>query len=154
MAQQRGYLARHLRTLSLQMMETGAELCADLDPQLKPTWLSMISGLSKTGRTTVMDAAREMQVSHVHVQNILKAMKASGVVSATADPDDGRRTFYELTAKGLKLVPKVEHMRSAIGQAVDDIEEETGISLYSAIASFQQALQTKDWKTRVKENLK
>ena len=154
MAQQRGYLARHLRMLSLQMMETGAEICADLDSQLKPTWLSLISGLAKTGRTTVMDAAREMQVSHVHVQNILKAMKADGVVSATADPDDGRRTFYELTVTGLKLVPKVDRMRDAIDQAVDDIERETGTSLFAAVSSFQQALEAKDWTTRVKENLK
>ena len=81
MAQSRGFLARHLKMLSLQMMEAGSEICAELDPILKPTWLSLISGLERTGRTTVMEAAREMQVSHVHVQNLLKAMKATTITA-------------------------------------------------------------------------
>ena len=46
-----------------------------------------------------------------------------------------------------------ERIRNAIGQAVDEIEEETGASLYAAVASFQQAMQAKDWKSRVKEKL-
>jgi DNA-binding MarR family transcriptional regulator len=154
MAQPRGYLARHLKMLSLQMMEAGAEICAELDPVLKPTWLSLINGMDESRRITVMDAAREMQVSHVHVQNLLKAMKASGVVNATQDPDDGRRTFYELTEKGLELVPKVARIQEAIAAAVKEIEEEADTDLYAAVLSFQQALQNKDWKTRVQEKLK
>ena len=154
MAQSRGFLARHLKMLSLQMMEAGSEICAELDPILKPTWLSLISGLERTGRTTVMEAAREMQVSHVHVQNLLKAMKASGVVSSQIDPDDGRRTFYELTEKGLELVPKVERVRDALGEAVQEIERETGTDLFAAVQSFQGALQRRDWGSRVKDKLK
>jgi DNA-binding MarR family transcriptional regulator len=153
MTEQRSYLARHLRMVSLQLMEAGTEICSDLDPVLKPTWLSLISRLGQSGRTTVMDAAREMNISHVHAQNILKSMKAANVLSASADPDDGRRTFYELTGKGLKLVPKVERIRKAMGAVVDDIEKETGADLFAAVTSFQHALQETDWKTRVKGKL-
>ena len=154
MAQPRGFLARHLKMLSLQMMEAGAAICADLDPVLKPTWLSLISGLERSGRITVMEAAREMQISHVHVQNLLKAMKASGVVSSKVDPDDARRTFYELTEKGMELVPKVERVRDALGEAVLEIERETGTDLFAAVQAFQAALQTRDWGSRVKDKLK
>ena len=154
MTEQRSYLARHLRMVSLQMMEAGAEICSELDPVLKPTWLSLIGRLGQSDRTTVMHAAREMNVSHVHAQNILKSMKAADVVSATADPNDGRRTFYQLTRMGLQLVPKVEQIRDAMAAAVDDIEKETGADLFAAVASFRQALQEQDWTTRVKGNLK
>ncbi len=154
MNEQRSYLARHLKMLSLELMEAGADICAEVDPILKPTWLSLISRLGQTDRTTVMDSAREMDVSHVHTQNILKSMKAAGVVSATSDPDDGRRTFYELTDKGHELVPKVERIRNAMGTAVDDITRETGVDLFTAVASFRQALQETDWKNRVKKNLR
>lgn len=153
MAQPRSYLARHLRMLSLNMMESALDICAEMDPILKPTWLSLISGLATKQRTTVMDAARDMQVSHVHAQNLLKAMKAKGVVAASPDPDDARRTFYALTAKGSGLVPKVERIRSAIAAAVAEVEAETGVDLMAAVTSFQQALDSSDWKTRVKENL-
>lgn len=154
MTEERSYLARHLRTVSLQLMEAGAEICSELDPVLKPTWLSLISRLGQSGRTTVMDAAREMNVSHVHAQNILKSMKAAKVVSATADPDDGRRTFYELTKKGLQLVPKAEQIRDAMGAAANDIEKETGADLFAAVSLFREALLEEDWTTRVKGKLK
>ena len=154
MAQPRSFLARHLKMLSMQMMDAGAEICAELDPVLKPNWLFLIGAMEQNRRITVMDAARDMQVSHVHVQNLLKAMKASGVVSATRDPDDARRTFYELTEKGLELVPKVATVRDAIGKAVEKIEAETETELTAAVSSFQQALQNRDWKERVREELK
>ena len=70
------------------------------------------------------------------------------------DPNDGRRTFYELTEKGLELVPKVAQIRDAMGAAVSEIEEETGVDLFAAVSSFRKALQEKDWKTRVKGKLK
>ena len=149
MTEQRSYLARYLRMISLQMMEAGAELCSELDPVLKPTWLSIISQLDRVPRITVMDAARDMNVSHVHVQNILKSMKAAGVVSASDDPNDGRRTFYKLTSKGRDLLPKVERLREAMQQAVDEVEKETGADLYGSLLSFMGALEDKDWKSRV-----
>lgn len=154
MTEQRSYLARYLRIISLQMMEAGAEICSEIDPLLKPTWLSIISELGRgeteqASRITVMAAARDMNVSHVHVQNILKAMKDAGVVSASADPNDGRRTFYKLTRKGRDLVPKVQLVREAMGLAVEDMQEETGVDLFAALSSFKTALNETDWKTRV-----
>ena len=154
MTEQRSYLARYLRMVSLQMMEAGAEICAEIDPILKPTWLSIISDLGRdesgqNARTTVMDAARDMNVSHVHVQNILKAMKEAGVLGASADPNDGRRTFYKLSKKGRDLVPKVKQVRAAMQLAVDDVQKETGVDLFAALSSFKGALDQRDWKTRV-----
>ena len=149
MTEQRSYLARYLRIISLQMMEAGAEICSELDPLLKPTWLSIISQLDRVPRITVMDAARDMNVSHVHVQNILKSMKTAGVVSASDDPNDGRRTFYTLTSTGRDLLPKVERLREAMQQAVDEVEQETGADLYGSLLSFKGALEEKDWKSRV-----
>ena len=154
MTEQRSYLARYLRMVSLQMMEAGAEICAEVDPILKPTWLSIISDLGRgepgeTARTTVMDAARDMNVSHVHVQNILKAMKDAGVLVASGDPNDGRRTFYKLSKKGRDLVPKVKQVREAMRLSVGDVQKETGVDLFAALSSFKEALDETDWKTRV-----
>lgn len=79
-------------------------------------------------------------------------MKKAGVISS-ADPDDGRCTFYKLTKKGCDLLPGVAHLSKAIDQVVDDIEKETGEQLFAALLSFRQALERKDWKTRVIEKL-
>ena len=153
MDQERAFVARYMRVLSLQIMEAGAQICAEVDPDLAPTWPSLLRRLNNAGRLTVMDAARELDVSHVHAQNMLKSMKTAGVVSTSEDPNDGRRTFYRLTKKGRDLLPKVAHLSNAYLQVVEDIETETGDELYAALLSFKKALATKDWKTRVTEKL-
>lgn len=154
MSEKHSYFARHLRALSLKLMEANADICADLDPVLKPTWLSLIERMGGGEQVTVMDAARKMGVSHVHVQNILKAMKKAGVIASTADPDDGRRTYYELTVLGIQLLPKVRKLRDAMGAATREIEKETGSSLQAAVADFAAALDRQDWRERVARELK
>lgn len=149
MSDHHSYFARHLRALSLKLMEANAEICASLDPLLKPTWLSLIERMGGGERVTVMDAARDMGVSHVHVQNILKSMKKAGVIASTADPDDGRRTYYELTIAGIQLLPKVRKIRDAMGAAAKEIEKETGSSLQAAVADFTAALHQQSWQERV-----
>ena len=154
MTNQHSYFARHLRALSLKLMEANADICASLDPTLKPTWLSLIERMGGGERVTVMDAARDMGVSHVHVQNILKAMKKAGVIASTADPDDGRRTYYELTVPGIQLLPKVRQIRDAMGAAAREIEQETGSSLQTAVTDFVAALEQQNWQERVTRKLK
>jgi DNA-binding MarR family transcriptional regulator len=153
MDDERAFLARHLRVLSLQIMEAGAQICDEIVPDLAPTWPSLLRRLEIAGRLTVMDAAREIDVSHVHVQKMLRAMKKAAVVSTSRDPTDGRRTFYRLTRKGCDLLPMVEHLSVAMAQVVADIETETGDDLFAALQSFKSALAKKDWKTRVTEKL-
>lgn len=45
----------------------GAQIYAELGPDLAPTGPSLLLGLDSAGRLTVMDAARKLDVSHVHV---------------------------------------------------------------------------------------
>jgi DNA-binding MarR family transcriptional regulator len=153
MSNERSFIARHLRVLSLQLMQASTEICAEVDPILQPTWLSMLARLAKSENLTVMDAARETDLSHVHVQHILKAMKKAGVVSTKGDPADGRRTFYRLTKKGRALLPKVARLNAAILKSVKQIQAETGEDLFVALTSFQGALKSEDWKSRVTNNL-
>jgi DNA-binding MarR family transcriptional regulator len=153
MDQGRAFVARYMRVLSLQIMESGAEVCRELGTDLEPSWSSLLHQLGRHERVTVMDAAREIGVSHVHVQNLFKAMKKAGIVSTAADPNDGRRTFYRLTKKGCDLLPTVAHLNKAVEQVIADIEKETGDSLFEALRSFKSALGNKDWKTRVLEKM-
>ncbi len=153
MSHERTYVARYMRNLSLQLMESGAEVCRDLGSDLEPSWSSLLQLLDREDRVTVMDAAREIGVSHVHVQNLFKGMKKAGVVSTAADPNDGRRTFYRLTKKGCDLLPDVAHLNIAVEQVIADIEKETGDRLFEALQSFKGALAKKDWKTRVTEKI-
>jgi len=150
---ERNYLARHLRNLHLKMMADGHDICAELDPELKPTWVSTIVLLKDSHKLSVMQAASRLDVSHVHAQKILKAMHERNFVTSTPDPDDKRRTYYSLTKKGDALIPKIHELNDVISAVLDDIENEIGVDLYSTIAAFKKSLDTKSWSDRVIEKI-
>jgi len=153
MVHHRAYLARHLRTLSLELMLAGKQVCRQFDADLEPNWVSIINHLGQGHSITVAGAADMMDVSHVHALKLLHAMKDKGVVKGTADPKDGRSTIYRLTKKGTLLVPKVALIGGVSERVVADIEKETGQSLVEAITVFQRALQTKGWAERLAEKI-
>ena len=151
--QERVFVARHMRNLSIQLMDAGHELCRGLHPKLQPTWGGLL-GLLKGGNTlTVTKASNSLGISHVHAQKLLKAMLTEGVVKAWSDPNDGRSTIYQLTAVGEQLVPSMEALADAIQSVLGDIEQETGHDLSAALMSFAEALKTRDWQSRVSEKL-
>ncbi len=150
---ERAYLARHLRNLSLRLMEDGLEVCRELDPDLRPTWGSLIGHLDRQGPIGVMEAARLLDVSHVHIQKTFAGMMSAGVVVAHDDPNDRRRTNYSLTQKGQSLLPKIAQVNSAMLSVVDDIAHETGDDLFKALTSFKTALDKVGWQDRIKDKL-
>ncbi len=153
MQSERPFLARHLRRLSMEIMEAGQTICQQLDPELDPTWASLLGHLEKNDKLTVMDTARKMGISHVYLQKLLKSMKAAKVVIDETDPKDARRTYYRLTKKGRALLPKVEKISEAISLVIDDIEQETGDDLFAAVLRFQAALDQHSWAERVSQKL-
>ncbi len=153
MPERRTYLARHLRTLSLHLMEEGHQICRQLDPVLEPSWGSILAFLEVNERVTVTEAARHIGVSHVHAQKQLKSMKKAQVVLDEPDPNDGRRTLYRLTERGVRLLPVIKLVSGAIDQVIADIETETGDAIYTALISFREALEHKSWNDRITEKI-
>ncbi|MBO6506018.1 MAG: winged helix DNA-binding protein [Kordiimonadaceae bacterium] len=151
--QERVFVARHMRNLSIQLMEAGHHLCQELHPKLQPTWGGLLGHMKGGATLNVTQAAKKLNVSHVHAQKLLKSMQAEGAVHSWPDPKDGRSTIYQLTDFGEQLVPTVEVLGAAIQDVLDDIKNETGHDLTAALQTFVQALNSRDWQTRVREKI-
>ncbi len=151
--QEKVFVARHMRNLSLKLMEAGHKICRELDPVLEPTWASLLSAMQGGQTITVTEAAKRLDVSHVHAQKVLKAMLSAGAAQARPDPADGRSTLYQLTQDGERLVPVVGRLTAAIQGVLEDIERETGHDLAAALRSFERVLEKRDWQSRVSEKI-
>jgi len=151
---ERIFLARHLRTLSLHIMEAGHDICRELDPILEPSWSGLLGHLRLEEKLSVTDAANRLSVSHVHAQKILKKMLKKGAVQSVTDPTDARRTYYSLTPLGHSLLTPIKHLNTAVGDVIEDLEKETGENLYRALMAFQEALKNKGWSERVSAKLR
>lgn len=150
---ERIFLARHLRSLSLHIMEAGHDICRELNPILEPSWSGILGHLHREGKLSVTDAAKKLSVSHVHAQKILKKMLKKGAVESVIDPADGRRTYYSLTPLGNTLLTPVSQLTTAVDAVIEDLELETGEDLYKALKAFQEALKNKGWAERVTSKL-
>jgi DNA-binding MarR family transcriptional regulator len=100
---------------------------------------SQLSALARIVREGPVTASALAVAEHVRPQSIAEivaALKAGGLVAATPDPSDGRKTLLSATAAGRKLVRSVTELREAwltraIEAVVDDSRRR---SLMEAIA--------------------
>ena len=153
MSEENIYLARHLKILSRILMDGSQDVCKTLDATLKPDQVSLILAMQEKGFVTVMEAAKQLQVSHVHVQKILRTMVRDGVAETSTDPEDARRTLYTLTPRGAALLPVIRDLNSAADKAIRELVTETGVNLPEVLKTYQKALSDKGWGTRLSHNL-
>ncbi|MBK8264605.1 MAG: MarR family transcriptional regulator [Nannocystis sp.] len=62
--------------------------------------------LRMTGKFPGISAGELAQILHVHkssLTGVLQRLEARGLLKRTADPEDGRRAIFSLTAKGKEL---------------------------------------------------
>src|SRR5215510_13934842 len=77
---------------------------------------SQLSALARIVREGPVTASALAVAEHVRPQSIgeiVGALKLGGLVAATPDPNDGRKTLLSATAAGRKLVRSVTELREA-----------------------------------------
>lgn len=99
--------ARSLRTAA------GAQL-ADLD--LHPGQDTLLLEVSRQDGISQAALADELGVEPPTVTKMVQRLEAAGIIRRRADAHDRRRIRVHLTAKGKRLAPRVEAMRSELGK--------------------------------------
>jgi DNA-binding MarR family transcriptional regulator len=108
---------------------------------------SQLSALARIVREGPVTASALAVAEHVRPQSIAEivaALKAGGLVAATPDPSDGRKTLLSATAAGRKLVRSVTELREAwltraIEAVVDDSRRRAlteAIALLTSLAEW------------------
>lgn len=86
------------RTLKLRVREHGGS------KDLTPSQISVLVRLEKTGAATVSNLARAEGMRPQSMSEIVAPLQASGLISGSPDPNDGRQTLMSLTPKCLKWI--------------------------------------------------
>jgi DNA-binding MarR family transcriptional regulator len=133
--------------LTLAMKRLRARLRSESETAERWT-ISQLSALARIVREGPVTASALAAAEHVRPQSIAEivtALKAGGLVAATPDPTDRRKSLLRATAAGRKLVASVLESREAwlaraIETVVDDKRRQAltdAISLLNALAECE-----------------
>jgi DNA-binding MarR family transcriptional regulator len=98
----------------------------------------------REGPTTASGLARAEHVRPQSMAAIVATLRDGGLVSASPDPDDGRKTLLRATPPGRGLVKARSESREAwLAQAIDGLDEQgradalgEAITLLNALADW------------------
>ncbi len=102
-----GFTAR-IKRLNEKIASSTLEHYSGLDLGIEPNWHVIFLLLKETGKLTVTEIASALGFSHPAMIKITRKMKAQGYLESSKDPSDGRKTFIQLSEKGIEALPVFE----------------------------------------------
>ncbi|MCR9247666.1 MAG: bifunctional helix-turn-helix transcriptional regulator/GNAT family N-acetyltransferase [bacterium] len=144
-------LGSRLRALTATLTDDATAIYDLYQIGLDPRWFPVFLLLSRSGPRAISEIAGEIGHSHASVSQIVKAMRARGIVAVTDCRDDGRRRLVELSATGRELLARAEPQIEDVASAADELLEGMEHDLWAALGELEERLRAKSLNTRVRE---
>jgi DNA-binding MarR family transcriptional regulator len=99
--------------LRLGVTRLARKLRQQAEPGITPSMLSALTSLRHHGRMTMRELCTHEQVQPPSMTRVVAALVEAGLATRTADRDDGRVAWVEITAAGAKLLERYHRRREA-----------------------------------------
>lgn len=116
---------------------------------IRPKWFPVLYTLFNGSDNSVTGIAKSIGQTHPSVSNIIREMKAAGLILDTKDDSDRRTTVISLTPKGKALQPRLEEICDDVRTAARTIDEAAPHSLWKAIDNWERQLSEKSLFARI-----
>lgn len=144
-------IGTRLRKLTEKITEDAEGIYEMYDIPLRPKWFPVFFALTDCDGKTVTAIAKEIGHTHPSVSNILKEMKAVGLVRFKSSKEDGRQTIAVLSAKGLRMAEPIKLQYEDVENAIEQLEKESEHNLWAAVKDWEELLSAKSLLKRVAE---
>lgn len=144
-------IGSRLRLLTDCITADAADIYRLYGNDFKPKWFPVFFVLENGEAKTVTAIANEIGHSHPSVSNIVKEMKARGLIAGDTERSDGRCNLVRLSEKGREMVASIKETCADVEKAVDGICREATHDLWRAINEWEYLLGEKSLLERVKE---
>lgn len=140
-----------LRLLTDSITADAADIYRLYGNEFKPKWFPVFFVLENGESKTVTAIAAEIGHSHPSVSNIVKDMRAHGIIDDNREGHDGRCNMVRLSKKGLEMVESIRQTCADVELAVEGICRETTHDLWRAIDQWEYLLAEKSLLERVRQ---
>lgn len=144
-------IGSRLRLLTDRITADAADIYRLYGNDFKPKWFPVFFVLENGEAKTVTSIAHEIGHSHPSVSNIVKEMKAHGLIAGNTERSDGRCNLVRLSEKGIEMAASIKETCADVEKAVEGICREATHDLWRAIDEWEYLLGEKSLLERVKE---
>lgn len=144
-------IGSRLRLLTDRLTADAADIYRLYGNDFKPKWFPVFFVLAGGEAKTVTSIAHEIGHSHPSVSNIVKDMKAHGLIADNTGHSDGRCNLVRLSEKGIGMAASIRETCDDVASAVDSVCREATHDLWRAIDEWERLLAEKSLLQRVKE---
>ena len=116
---------------------------------IKPKWFPVLYMLFDGSDCSVTGIAKAIGQTHPSVSNMVKELKAAGLVTDCKSGSDRRATIVALTDKGLAMKGRLQRACADVESVVRSIESHSSDKLWQAIDCWERALSEKSLLKRV-----
>ena len=144
--------ATRFRRISEKLYADGDAIYQHAGVNFKATWFPVYYLLSATEeKLTVTRIAQEIGFTHITVKNVLRELTQEGLVTVSANPNDGRSKIATLSKKGRNRLRQLAPIWTQISQALKSIFDEAHPDIIAILDNIDTALEAKPISERIKE---
>ena len=144
------FAAHLLRRLSDMLVDGCTEWHPERGIHSAPRTSSTLLALEEQGSLSVTELAARLRQSHPLVIHWIKQLRELGLVVATRDPDDGRRSLISLTPEGRATVCRLRDALGVVDRAMLELIEEAMPGLLDGLWRMEEALRTTPFIERLR----
>lgn len=145
-------LGGRLRRLSESIDEDARRIYAQFGVPFEQRWVGVLGLLVLEGPQSVGELASKLGITHVSVSQTRQSLEAAGIVAAEADATDARRRQLKLTAKGARLVRRLQPLWQAFDRAALELNSEVQ-NVVASLDRLDDALARQPLFDRVRDQL-
>src|SRR5690242_6989385 len=124
--------------------------------QFDASWFPVFYILSEKGEVSIKEICDDLNVSHSAISQLITSLQQKGLIRSVVSKKDARHKAITFTARGQKLLAKIQPVWNALQQAMEELASENTQSkkVLDALTAIEKNLQKETVFERVEKKLK
>lgn len=124
--------------------------------QFDASWFPVFCILSQKNEVSIKEISTSLKVSHSAISQLVSSLQEKGLIKSVVSKKDARNKHITFTAKGEKLLLKIQPVWQALEKAMNELAEESGSSskkILKALTGIESGLKQKSFFDRIETHL-
>jgi DNA-binding MarR family transcriptional regulator len=156
--QQLGYLVfgSRLKRLGDAFLNDVNKIYRSQNIQFDASWFPVFYILFEKGEVSIKEISDELNVSHSAISQLITNLQQKGLIKSVVSKKDARHKAITFTAKGQKLLMKIQPVWSALQKTMEQLANENTQTkkILDALTAMEKNLQKESIFERVEKLMK
>jgi len=124
--------------------------------QFDASWFPVFYILSQKNEVSIKEISTILKVSHSAISQLVSNLQEKGLIKSVVSKKDARNKHIMFTAKGEKLLQKIQPVWRALEKAMNELADESGSSskkILNALTGIESGLEQKSFFERIELHL-